>query len=153
MRWRATTPRHSLQTCERQGRRDTPLIFQRTAAAWQTHPANYHEIESFATRIGELLFGRTLDFGWCHLAIGAERLAGLLPRLHARDLSMVGEMVVLLRHEIKTRDVDWLAWEDPLVLGADPAQLKREREASPQEVRKRLSYVLPTIQRLLEGET
>ena len=47
---------------------------------------------------------------------------------------------------IRTKDVDWLAWEDPFLTGRDACQLKREREESLQETRKRLAYVIPMLQ-------
>ncbi len=127
-----------------------PLLFLRSAAAWQTHPCNYREMEQFLTRVGEFLCGRRLDFAWCHLAICAGRMGEILPQIHANDLSVLAEIVLLLKDEIRTKEVDWLAWEDPFLLGADPACLKAEREASRGEVRKRLSYVIPMLQRLEE---
>ena len=127
-----------------------PLIFQRSRAAWATHPDNYHTIESMATQVGSFLFGEEYDFGWCHLALQAGQLGRVLPSMRSRDLSVVAELVLLLRREfeIHARDVDWLAWEDPFILSRDPGELKAEREGSPDEVRKRLSYVIPTLQLL-----
>jgi hypothetical protein len=98
------------------------------------------------TRVGELLYGRTLDFAWCHLAVTAGQLRRILPLVRNHDMSVLAEMVLLLREEIATREVDWLAWEDPLILGVDAHQLKRERERGVEDVRKRLSYVLPMLQ-------
>jgi hypothetical protein len=130
-----------------------PLLYERSAMAWATHPANYQEIEGFLTRVGELLLGRSLDFAWCHLAVPAGRLAGVLPHVRARDMSMLAEIVLGLGNDLQTQAVDWLAWEDPLVLGVDAGHLRAARNVSPQEARKRLSYVLPMIERLLESES
>ncbi len=44
--------------------------------------------------------------------------------------------------------MDWLAWEDPFVLGREAAELKRERENSRAETYKRLSYAVPMIETL-----
>jgi hypothetical protein len=44
--------------------------------------------------------------------------------------------------------VDWLAWEDPFLLGQDPDVLKHERENSLTETNKRLNYVLPMVETL-----
>jgi hypothetical protein len=44
--------------------------------------------------------------------------------------------------------VDWLAWEDPFILACDPTELKRERENSLSETKKRLNYVLPMLDTL-----
>jgi hypothetical protein len=37
----------------------TPLIFQRSTAAWDTHPDNYRRLEQMVTYVGELLFQRS----------------------------------------------------------------------------------------------
>lgn len=131
-------------------RAGAPLIFQRSAAAWSTHPHNYLETERIASLVGELLLGKSLDFAWCHLAIQAEQLKDILPDIHSHDMSMMAELVLLCRERINTLDVDWLAWEDPFILGCDPLALKHEREGSAQETRKRLSYVLPMVERIVE---
>jgi hypothetical protein len=127
----------------------TPLIFHRSAAAWATHPHNYRVAEGMVTTAGELLFGQVLDFAWCHLALRASQLAAIMPGTRRPDISVVAEMVLQLRGaRIHTRDVDWLAWEDPFIEGYAPAQLKQEREASAPETHKRLAYVLPMLQLL-----
>jgi hypothetical protein len=130
---------------------DTPLLFQRSGKAWQTHPRNYRQLEQMLTRTGELLFARPLDFAWCHLVVQVEQLAGILSHVRARDFSMMAEMVLLLREEMRTREVDWLAWEDPFILGRPAELLRREREEDVAETRKRLGYVIPMLQRLLEA--
>ncbi len=129
----------------------TPWLFQRSSAAWSTHPQNYFEIEQWATRTGELLFGRSLDFTWCHLALEAQRLRAVLPLTHSSDLSFVAEIVVALRETIRTQAVDWLAWEDPFIYGREPEALKRERESDPRETHKRLAYIVPTLEHLLRA--
>ena len=126
----------------------TPLIFHRSAAAWETHPRNYREIEGMITRTGEWLFRKTLDFAWCHLAVQAGQLAEVLPRTRQSDLSMVAEIVLELLESAKTKDVDWLAWEDPFISDCDPQALKTERENSLSETHKRLAYALPMMQLL-----
>jgi hypothetical protein len=129
---------------------DLPLIFQRSVSAWQTHPRNYFEIENIVTEVGKLLFGRPLDYAWCHLVVQASRLKEIMSMVRQHDLSMVTEMILLLQSDIKTKDVDWLAWEDPFVLSRDPEELKHERENSPEETRKRLSYAMPMVEVLLQ---
>ncbi len=131
----------------------TPLIFARSELAWQTHPFNYRTLEQMATRTGELLFGKSLDFVWCHLAIQAERLQQIIPHIKRRDLSILSEFTLILRDELRTKDVNWLAWEDPFILSLDPEQLKAEREQSVDETRKRLAYVIPTLQLLLASSS
>ena len=127
---------------------DTPLIYQRSAKAWASHPQNYLALEGFVTRIGEVLFDKSLDYAWCHFAIRAGLLAEIIPHVRNHDISMVAEIALLTQQNIHTRDVDWLAWEDPFLFSRDPLEFKREREANPDEVQIRLSYVLPMVEAL-----
>ena len=132
------------------GSADVPLIFERSIQAWQTHPQNYYAIESFVTSLGKILFGRLLDYAWCHLAVRASQLAEILPQVRNPDLSMVAEMVLLLQHDIRTQVVDWLAWEDPFILSHDQQELKHERENSLEETQKRLAYAIPMIETMIK---
>ena len=125
-----------------------PLIFHRSERAWATHPKNYYELESFVTNIGQTLFNKTLDYGWCHFVIQAGQLKEIMPLVKKPDLSMVAEMILHVQENVKTREVDWLAWEDPFILGRDAGELKLERENSLAETQKRLSYVLPMVEML-----
>jgi len=124
---------------------DVPLIFQRSEKAWETHPPNYREIEGIVMTLGRILFGRELDYAWCHIAVCAGQLREIMPFVRNPDISMVGEVVFYLQDHIQTKDVDWLAWEDPFILARDAVELRREREHSQEESRKRLAYVLPMI--------
>jgi hypothetical protein len=127
---------------------DLPLIFQRSPKAWATHPENYSRLEGFVTQVGENLFGRRLDYCWCHIVVQAGELRLLMPKVTHPGLSMVAEMILQLQHHVHTREVDWLAWEDPFIFNRDPLELKREREASLDETERRLSYVLPMLDAL-----
>lgn len=127
---------------------DIPLIFQRSQAAWETHPQNYRRLEGTVTTVGYNLFGRELDYAWCHIAVRAAQLREIMPRVKNPDLSMVAEMIFHLQEDIHTRAVDWLAWEDPFLLGQDPNVLRQERENNLAETNKRLNYVLPMIETL-----
>ena len=127
---------------------DVPLIFQRSQHAWDTHPRNYRELEEIVTTVGRNLFGRDLDYAWCHIALHAGELREIMLFVNNHDLSMVAEMIFYLQETIQTREVDWLAWEDPFVLRRDATELKHERENSLQETRKRLRYVVPMIETL-----
>lgn len=127
---------------------DLPLIFQRSPYAWETHPQNYRQLEGIVTTVGKNLFGKELDYGWCHIVVQAKQLREVMPLVKNPDLSMVAEMIFYMQDNIKTRDVDWLAWEDPFILNRDADELKREREQSLDETNKRLKYVLPMIETL-----
>jgi hypothetical protein len=63
---------------------------------------------------------------------------------------MVAEMILHIQDRVKTRDVDWLAWEDPFILSRDALELKTERENSLEETQKRLSYVIPMVELLIK---
>jgi hypothetical protein len=130
----------------------TPLLFQRSAQAWATHPAIYRELEGLLTTAGRLLFGQALDFAWCHLVARAGQLREIMPRVRNPDLSMLAEMALLLRGTLRTQEVDWLAWEDPFIEARPADALKRERETSRSELRKRLGYVIPSLQLLWAAE-
>lgn len=127
---------------------DLPLIFQRSQLAWETHPQNYRDIEGIVTTVGRSLFGTELDYAWCHIVVRVGQLREIIPLVKNPDLSMVAEMIFYLQGDIHTRDVDWLAWEDPFILSRDATELKRERENSLEETQKRLSYALPMIETL-----
>jgi hypothetical protein len=126
----------------------TPLIFLRSSTAWDTHPRNYRDLESMVTRVGEWLFHKTIDFAWCHMAVQAGLLAEVLPQTRQSDISMVTEIVLGLIEQVKTQEVDWLAWEDPFILNCNPQTLKTERENDPSETHKRLTYIIPMMQLL-----
>lgn len=132
---------------------NAPVLFQRSEAAWQSHPNNYRQLEGMVTGLGRLLFGRALDFAWCHLVVSAGQLAAVLPGTRRHDMCLLAELVILLRNEIQTRDVDWLAWEDPFILSRDPQRMKAERESSTAEVHKRLAYILPMLEVLAETDS
>ena len=122
-----------------------PLLFMRSAAAWATHPRNYQVIERMATEAGELVFHQTLDFGWCHLVMPAGYLRFALQSTHNHDLSMVAEILMAIAGQVQTKEVDWLSWEDPFILGREAEGLKQERENDLEEVHKRLSYIVPIL--------
>jgi hypothetical protein len=75
-------------------------------------------------------------------------LREIMPLVKNPDLSMVAEMIFYMQDTIKTRDVDWLAWEDPFIFERDANEFKAERENSLVETKKRLKYVLPMIETL-----
>jgi hypothetical protein len=128
------------------------LLFCRSERAWRTHPRNYREIEQFTTQVGEFLFGKTLDFAWCHLKVRSSRLKKVLDQVHNSDLSVLAEITLGLLDVLEVKWVDWLAWEDSFLLGRDEAELKEEREKSRTETEKRLATLLPTLQTLMGYE-
>jgi hypothetical protein len=129
-------------------RERTPLIFHRSLAAWETHPRNYRDAEQMVTTAGEWLFGKTLDFAWCHVAFCADQLLATLPHVTRHDLALVAEMILPLIDSFQTQEVEWLSWEDPFILARDARELKAEREHSQQETLRRLAYVIPMLELL-----
>ena len=129
---------------------DLPLIFHRSSEAWATHPNNYRAIESFVMKIGEILFDKSLDYCWCHIVVQARKLCEVMPLVKRPGVSMVAEMIYYLQEDIRTREVDWLAWEDPFILRRNASEPKHERERSNEETQKRLSYVLPMVEELVK---
>lgn len=127
-----------------------PLIYERSESAWATHPTNYRALEETVRTTGQVLFGKSLDFAWCHIAVPALQLRRILPHVHRADMSLLAEIVLALRDTIQTQSVDWLAWEDPFIFNRNAAELKTEREHSPTENRKRLGYVIPMLQLLAD---
>jgi len=127
---------------------DLPLVFERSTYAWETHPQNYRELEGFVTTVGKNLFGRELDYAWCHLVVQASQLKEIIPHVKNLNISMVAEIIYYLQSEVNARAVDWLAWEDPFIFERDAKELKLERENSLAETNKRLNYVLPMLETL-----
>lgn len=123
-----------------------PLCFHRSPKAWETHPQNYRELEEMATRTGEFLFGKRLDYGWCHLVVQASDLTQIMSHVHNPGIAMMAEMILLLKDNLQIVEVDWLAWEDPFIEQTDAATLRSQKEQSAAEVQKRLSYIIPVLQ-------
>lgn len=136
---------------QNEGTTFAPLIYQRSELAWQTHPSNYRAIEGMVTTAGEWLFGKSLDFAWCHIVVQAMRLLEIVPTIEIKDHSFgfFAEIVLAIRDEAQTKDVDWLAWEDPFISGSNPQTLKQEREGSVRETNKRLGYAIPMLQAIV----
>ena len=126
-----------------------PLLFQRSATAWATYPSIYRELEWMAIRIGELHFGRYLDFAWSYLVIEAQQLQYLLPQIRSHTFGLTAEIVLLLHEQLQTQDVDWLAWEDPFILDRDAATLRAERDSDPNETHKRLVWNKAILEQVL----
>ena len=131
--------------------RQTPMIYRRSEAAWQTHPQNYFLFENMVTAAAKRLFGRSLDYAWCHIAFPAATLLNIIPTIKRRDMAHVAEYILPIREEAHVKDVDWLSWEDPFIFKRDVAELKAEREQSLSETHKRLAYVIAMLQLLNEA--
>ncbi len=126
-----------------------PTLFLRSKKAWETHPKNYFACESMMTSVGKVLFGKELDFAWNHITMKSKMLEGILEKDKFQDIRFYAQFVLSLKDVLKTKKVDWLSWEDPFILEKDPKEYKKEKERSKEEIEKRLGYVLPVIDFLL----
>ena len=129
-----------------------PILYERSDFAWSTHPKNYRAIESMATTLGKILFEKELDFFWCDLAVKAELLKTIVKKVETSDFRILAELILPMKDELVIKKVDWLEWEDPFVFGREILEFKKEREMSVEEDRKRMGYVMETINWLLGRE-
>jgi hypothetical protein len=128
------------------------MVFERTPAAWATHPANYREVESMTTRLGELLFGSTVDWCPCALILSASVAQAIVKGSNNPTYAVWTEWLLLAAQHgaaIASTEVDWLAWEDPFWARAtgmehvDAAELRRAQESDPLQVVKRIQMHAP----------
>jgi hypothetical protein len=123
----------------------SPLLFERSTAAWETYPAVYREFEQMTQRVGGHLVGRAYNWAWSHLALPARDLAAILPALTRSDFGILPEILLCLLPSLQTQTVDWLAWEDPFIEHRDPTTLRAERDADPAETRRRLGGLIAIL--------
>ena len=128
----------------------SPTQFLRSPKAWSTHPQNYFNAETLATKTGEILFNKTLDYTWCHLSLTARQLQEKLPLLTAKDYVVTTQLIVALKDIVITKEVDWLSWEDPYIFGKDLKTYKIERENDPDETKRRMTNVIAEINYLFK---
>ena len=122
------------------------MVFERNPAAWATHPANYKEVEGMTTRLGELLFGGTVDWCPCALIFGGDVSRAILRGSSISSYAVWPEWLLLAAKHgatITSTEVDWLAWEDPFWARADAETLKRAQENDPLQVVKRIQMHAP----------
>jgi hypothetical protein len=133
-----------VRTCQ-----DAPcLVFERSSSAWETHPANYREMEQMVSRTCELLCGRSMDLLPCALVLDPATARVVLAGSLSLYYEVWGEWILLAALSgvpIRARQVDWLAWEDPHWAGMAPDVLKRQRELDPQETAKRIKRTVSSM--------
>jgi hypothetical protein len=129
--------RHRNQAC---------MVFERTAAAWATHPASYKEVESMSTRLGELLYGPTVDWCPCALIFSADVSRGILAGSTNPSYAVWTEWLLLAARQgaaIASTEVDWLAWEDPFWARADGETYRNAKDSDPEQIVKRIHMHAP----------
>ena len=143
-----SSPHHNTYIADVQwaNRQQAPVLFQRTEAAWQTFPEHYRIIEHYAIDTGKLLFNKYYDFACSHFAMPAKTLQNVIPGIKGHDFDILLEIILAVREQLITKDVDWLEWEDPFVLQVDAEILRKQRDNDPQEYKKRLTYIIPFLE-------
>jgi hypothetical protein len=122
------------------------LVFERTPTAWATHPASYKEVEGMSTRLGELLFGRTVDWCPCALILSADISRGILAGSTNPGYAVWAEWLLLAARQgaaIASTGVDWLAWEDPFWARADEEAFRKAQDTDPNQIVKRIHMQAP----------
>ena len=129
------------------------LIFERSVSAWKTHPVNYREIEQTVSCIFKLLSGESLELNPCAFLINKNISEKILKESKSPGWEALGEWILLAisnKTAIRSKRVDWLAWEDPFWEKADPNSLKKLREQSKEETIKRIKSNTPFLSLLTE---
>jgi hypothetical protein len=129
------------------------MVFERSPAAWTTHPANYKEVEGMTTRLGELLFGSTVDWCPCALVLGADVSRAIIAESINPTYAVWSEWLLLAAKSdatIVSIEVDWLAWEDPFWARVAPKELKQAQENDPLQVVKRIQMHGPIALLMIE---
>lgn len=129
------------------------VLFERSRAAWDTHPANSREIEQMVSRMFEFMHGQFIDLMPCAFIFSYSTASVILSQSISASTEVWGEWVLLAmknRIPITRQAVDWLAWKDPYWEHIEPEKLKHIRETSQQETIKRIKMNVPTMLMLTE---
>jgi hypothetical protein len=122
------------------------MVFERSPAAWSTHPTNYAEIERMVSRMGELVYGSYMEISPCAFILSPATAKLLLSSSTTDSWAVWAEWLLLIAKNqipITVKQVDWLSWEDPYWEQADAGLLKRARETDYHEVIKRIQMNAP----------
>jgi len=129
------------------------LVFERSQAAWDTHPSNYCEIEHMVSRMFELLCGRSIELMPCALILSHNAASAILSQSTSPNHEVWAEWTLLAMKNgipVTTQEVDWLAWEHPHWEGVDSDELKRDRESNLDQVIKRIKMNMSAASMLTE---
>jgi len=129
------------------------VLFERSQAAWDTHPANFREIEQMVSRMFEFLHGVFIELMPCAFIFSHRTARVILDQSISASTEVWGEWLLLaMQNKIPTvrQSVDWLAWKDPHWEHVTPAELKHIRETSPAETIKRINMNVPSMLMLTE---
>lgn len=129
------------------------MVFERSQAAWRTHPSNYREIEQMVSRMFQLLCGRFIELMPCALILSGSAAATVLGQSTSPSYEIWAEWILLALKNgipVTTSQVDWLAYQHPHWERIAPDILKQERETSVEETIKRIRMNLPVALLLTE---
>jgi hypothetical protein len=118
------------------------VLFERSHAAWNTHPANFREIEQMVSRMFEFLHGQFIELMPCAFILSYPVASVILSQSVSASTDVWGEWVLLAMKNqipITTQKVDWLAWKDPYWEHVEPDTLKHSRETGRDETIKRIN--------------
>ncbi len=128
-------------------------LYERTEKAWKTYPKNYKKIEQMVNKLGKILFGREIELATCGFIISSDLAKNVLNKSVSNYYDICTEWI-LLAHlysiKIKTKKVDWLAWEDPFIEDVNSDKLKILWENDQEKNKKRIEMNTPFINILLE---
>jgi len=129
------------------------LIFERSRAAWDTHPSNYREIEQMVSRMFEFLCGKFIELMPCALILSCSVANTVLSQSISPSYEVWAEWTLLaMKNSVPTttKKVDWLAYQHPYWEQIEPDILKLEREASREETIKRIKMNMPVAFLMVE---
>lgn len=129
------------------------VLFERSQVAWDTHPANFREIEQMVSRMFEFLHGVFIELMPCAFVFSRRTAQVILDQSISESTEVWGEWILLAMQNkipIVRQSVDWLAWKDPHWEPIAPPALKRIRETSQPETVKRIKMNMPSMLMLTE---
>lgn len=118
------------------------LVYERTEEVWSAYPKAYREMESHITAIGELIYGKRIEYNFCSAMMLPEMATYFASNSYEDHYNARGEWILLyfkLRGHFPTsRKVSWLAWEDPFWEAKTSDDLRSERERDLNETKARI---------------
>ena len=129
------------------------VVFERSAAAWNTHPSNYREIEGMVSRMFQLLCGRFIELMPCALILNSSMAEAVLSQSTSPSYEVWAEWILLAIKSgipVTTSQVDWLEYQHPYWERIEPDLRKQERETSGEETLKRIRMNMPVALLLTE---
>lgn len=128
-------------------------LYERTDKAWRTYPKTYKKIEQTVNMLSKILFDKEIELATCGFIISSDLAKNVLNKSVSNYYDVCTEWI-LLAHlygiKIKTKKVNWLAWEDPFIEGVNSDKLKMLWENNQEENKKRIEMNIPFINILLE---